>query len=168
MAIKVVNLDQTDLTILPDSISYYEDNILKQLDDVLLKYSSADAMLSYHYPVNSIIEIANSDYDPNNFLPGTWQRFGEGRTHICANNDTALLETSIGTFNHLLTVEELPSHQHRLGYNSDDRQRKASSWVDTGYGSNYNTRYYTRNTGGGLKHNNTMPYIVTFSWKRVS
>jgi hypothetical protein len=29
MAIKVVTLDQADLTILPDSISYYEDNILK-------------------------------------------------------------------------------------------------------------------------------------------
>lgn len=169
MAIKVVSLDQTDLTILPDSISYYEDNILKQLDDVLLTYSSTSWLLDHHYPVNSIIDVSDAVYDPNGILPGTWQRFGEGRTHICADGDTTLLETSIGTYNHLLTVDELPAHQHRLGYyKSERRQRKASSWTDVGEGSNYNTRYYTKNTGGGAKHNNTMPYLVTFSWKRVS
>ena len=168
MAIKVVNLDQTDLTLLPDSISYFEDNILKQLDDVLLKYNGQTNLIKYHYPVGAILETKEADYDPNGILPGTWQRFGQGRTHICADGDTALLETSIGTYNHLLTVDELPAHSHRLGYNSDDRQRSASSWTDVGQGTNHNTRYYTRNTGGGLKHNNVMPYIVTFSWKRVS
>ena len=119
MAIKVVSLDQSDLTLLPDSISYYEDNILKQLDDVLLKYSGTSYLLNHHYPVNSIIEVTSGDYDPNGILAGTWQRFGEGRMHICADGDTSLLETSIGTYNHLLTVDELPAHQHRLGYNSD-------------------------------------------------
>lgn len=167
--VPVVELEQTDLTVLPDSISYYENYILKQLDDVLLQYTNSSNLLNYHYPVGSIIEVLKADYDPNGQLPGVWTRFGEGRTMISTGGDNSLLETSIGTFKHLLTIDQIPSHTHRLGYNNEEaRQRRASSWTEVCQGSGYSESYITMSTGGDVAHNNVQPYIVTFNWKRVS
>ena len=168
--VDIVDLEQTDLTILPDSISYYEDYFLKPLtEDILQKNTTSNSLLNYHYPVGFIIEVSSSTYNPNGKLPGTWTRFGEGRAKISAEGDSSLLETSLGTFSHLLTIDEIPSHRHRLGYDSASRrQRQATSWTEVCESNSLNSRKVTAPTGGDLAHNNVQPYIVTFSWKRVS
>lgn len=160
----------TDVTVLPNSISYYENKILIPLSTVIDKYTHEEDILEYYYPVSSTIEVMEKTYDPNHYLPGAWIRFGEGRTPISVDaNKLDLLETSLGTYSHVLTVEEMPAHNHRLGTSSETRVIRGSNYTDVGEGSNYASyNYNTMSTGGGLKHNNTMPYMVTFKWKRVS
>lgn len=158
-----------DLTILPNSISYKYNNIILPFDIILKQYESAEALIEQHYPVYSIIESRDPDYDPNNFLPGVWVRFCEGRIGIsAADTELSLIEMSIGEYSHQLNIAELPSHRHAIGVDSETIIYKGTSSDDVGEGSNPSDARPTLSTGGNVPHNNIMPYIVVFKWKRVS
>ena len=168
MAISTIDLQNTEYTILPHSISITTDegNDIP-LSECLLSLSNPAMLVNYYYPIGFIVESDNATFDPNGVFPGEWVRFGEGRTKIGCDDDT-LLETSIGEFTHLLTIEELPNHTHYIGKASANRQINNRNFSDAGDSNTWNRTYWTSYTGGDVPHNNIQPYYISFSWKRVA
>lgn len=80
-----------------------------------------------------------------------------------------------GEYNHFLTVNEMPKHNHLTVKGNDDGDTpnitdafityQSESSVPKTPGSYYSA--HTRDEGGNVKHNNVQPYITVAFWKRV-
>lgn len=124
------------------------------------------------YPIGAIyINVDNRN--PETFLGGKWRHIGQGRT-LVGLDDTQSEFTPLrkigGTKTHTLTINEMPSHNHRLSKNqahnggAEFSQHSAIAqplnkshkgwWTETTF------------TGGGQPHNNLQPYIVVTIWER--
>lgn len=145
------------------------------------------------YPVGSIY-ISTSSQNPSEFIGGTWESYGQGRTLVGQGTGTDSNSQSIsfnagstgGEYNHILSIAEMPEHDHDvvLSYTQQGlnnpwvRGRFAVTWtayLDAGWetgvvrGNGGSGRFGIANTTGGSQaHNNIQPYIVTYMWKRVS
>jgi hypothetical protein len=134
------------------------------------------------YPVGSIYMNATVATNPGTLLGfGTWVAFSTGRILIGAGQGTDAQPTpetvtftassTGGEYNHTLTKDEMPVHNHvqqkfTRGYNVD----YGSGWgirpiADVGGNG---TSYLTNNSGGGLVHNNLQPYLVVYMWTRTA
>lgn len=145
------------------------------------------------YPVGSIY-ISTNDKNPSEYIGGTWESYGEGRTIVGAGTGTdsnnvkkvfQINETG-GEYQHTLTVNEMPSHNH--DYYMDvfrDEATRFGSFINTsvdpedatypGWGPTTNFQSGNRSgtfnitsTGGSQAHNNIQPYIVTYIWRRTA
>ena len=147
------------------------------LDDVqeIINESMLEAKLNM-YPIGSIY-ISVSEQNPSEYIGGTWESYGQGRTLVGAGTGTDsnntkkvfAINSTGGEYQHKLTTSEMPSHTH--GINSADQESSGAwgygiSWDGKGAMSSGTNRI--SNTGGGQYHNNIQPYIVTYIWKRVS
>ena len=80
--------------------------------------------------------------------------------------------STVGEYNHLLTINEIPSHNHTV--KSQSAQYNATSWEDKGYQRSSQDNYTSNNgnnvgyTGGSQSHNNIQPSIAVYFWERVS
>ena len=143
----------------------------------------APIFLNKIFPVGAVY-ITYDNNNPGNFLGGTWERFGQGRTLVGegTGNDgsTSMSFTAEwigGNYFHKLTREELPSHTHWIL----DQQTDVTTAL---YGNPYSdvpftrateranrTNYYwygqTWPTGGNKPHDNVQPYVVTYFWRRI-
>ena len=137
------------------------------------------------YPIGSIYMSIYST-NPATLFGGEWEQIGQGRTLIGQGTGvddnnvsrTFVNEESKGEYNHTLTINEMPSHNHTQNKHRHKEQNKYSS--NTGkekayvYSSNRNAvDHYTdyqqpaiNPTGGGKAHNNLPPYFVVYMWKR--
>ena len=107
---------------------------------------------------------------------GTWVRYAEGRAPVGFSDnasDIAEYKTMGNTFGentHKLTIEEMPSHDHKnndcvaegTDYNSNNMY-----YGDPGAG-NIEGIFKTGSTGGDQPHNNIQPSIVTGYWLRTA
>lgn len=143
----------------------------------------APMFLNKIFPVGAVY-ITYDNNNPGNFLGGTWERFGQGRTLIGegTGNDgsTSMSFTSNSTggeFKHKLVFEEMPNHTHYiLDYPTDENTGFSG---DPGGKAPYTRateradrtkRYWWGSTypsGGDEAHNNVQPYIVTYFWRRT-
>ena len=142
--------------------------------------SNIEQAINAIYPVGSII-IRDDTEDMSNFLGFTWEKVFAGR--VLVGLDTSQTEFNTigntgGEKNHILTIEEMPSHNHdmkdntyggyvnALGIKSDGGggSRKLPSFAQTDTHSLYIPDY----TGGSKAHNNMPPYQVVAYWKRIS
>ena len=130
------------------------------------------------YPVGSIYMNVNST-NPGTLFGGTWERIMERFLFGCGDERYPAGHAG-GEEQHLLTVEEMPSHGHDIVYESKDSNsglvvsyegsgyRSLSlnnwSWVD----SKLRQNIYARNAGGGQAHNNMPPYLCVYIWKRTA
>ena len=147
------------------------------LDEVqkTINESISEAKLNI-YPIGSIY-ISVNEQNPSEYIGGTWESYGQGRTLVGAGTGTDsnsiqrvfAINSTGGEYQHKLTTSEMPSHTH--GINSAD-QESSGAW---GYGISWDGKgdmtsgsNRISNTGGGQYHNNVQPYIVTYIWKRVS
>ena len=170
------------------------------------------------YPVGSIYTSTNST-DPSEIMGGKWERYGEGKTLIGVDESDSSFNTvektggskSINlahshtvnshthtTQDHTLTIDEMPSHQHRsvTGYNGEVLDFFGGSGESSGitHGTvepiSNSSGYYAMSsyTGGGGAHNHGSttasspgtnsklsnsqsilnPYITVYMWKRIS
>ena len=139
-------------------------------------YRDWSKMISAIYPVGSVYITYNNN-NPGNFLGGTWERFGQGRTLIGegTGNDgstsmTFTANNTGGEYKHKLTVNEMPSHKHGI------QIPVSTNWTGNGgsafqLNSQVNTNYiydYIKDTGGDESHNNIPPYITVFFWRRTA
>lgn len=102
----------------------------------------------------------------------TWERFAKGRTLVGVDEDdedfaTAGLE--LGEKTHVLTIDEMPKHNHEIYL--------ANAASSTAYGISYTTSRgagFTNEWAAGVKmggdqpHNNIQPSTTVYYWRRVS
>lgn len=77
------------------------------------------------------------------------------------HSGTWVLGDTGGEYNHKLTIDEMPTHDHRVCTNSVQGSTNVIS-VDSVYnGSDNNpSRYYTSTCGGDGFHNNIQPFVA--------
>ena len=135
-----------------------------------------NSIKSAMYPVGSVYITYNNN-NPGTFLGGTWERFGQGRTLIGegTGNDgstsmTFTANNTGGEYKHKLTVDEMPSHSHKL-YARGGQTAQASSPFAANkpilQGSN-SYGFDVSKAGGDGYHNNIPPYITVFFWRRTA
>jgi len=159
------------------SLASTSENQLVSLDDVqeLIDKSIEEAKLSI-YPVGSIY-ITTNEQNPGEYIGGTWESYGQGRTLVGAGTGTDsnnvqrvfTINSTGGEYQHKLTTSEMPSHTH--GINSAN-QGGSTAWgyaiAWDGKASIETSSARISNTGGSQSHNNIQPYVVTYMWRRVS
>lgn len=125
------------------------------------------------YPVGSIYMSATAATadEVEAMFGGTWEAFGIGRTLVGVDpedEDFAEAELTGGEKTHTLTVEEMPSHRHRIGQTYSGyrlyQDGSAPNGIYTGYATSEPTDY----EGGGQAHNNLQPYITCYMFKRIA
>ena len=122
------------------------------------------------YPVGSIY-MSISDVSPNALFGfGTWEQIKD--TFLLCAGDSYPVGSVGGESEHILTVDEMPSHAHTFNRHQLWRTEEVpEAGTSDGYGVNNKTlSVYTDNTsaiGGGQAHNNMPPYLTVYAWKRV-
>lgn len=127
------------------------------------------------YPVGSVY-TSLTNTNPGSFLKGTWEQFAQGRTLVGegtgndgTNTQTFDVNSTGGEYKHKLTVDEMPSHTHKLQFRGGQNVQPNDPYADdkpmlqgySAYGMNVD------NTGGDGLHNNVQPYVTVYFWKRV-
>jgi hypothetical protein len=129
--------------------------------------------LNMIYPVGSIY-MSTSAANPGSLFGGSWERYAVGRVIVGVSEgegEFAGPGYAGGEKYHTLTVNEMPSHNHRLrawSYQTD------ASRADY-YGANQNlandnfdpSQDHIGYTGSGWGHNNMQPYIAVYIWRRI-
>lgn len=127
-------------------------------------------LLDNIYPIGSIF-ISTNTTNPSTYFGGKWERI-KGRFLLAANDSTYKIGSTGGEASHKLTINEMPSHNHRFkawawGYNRAgttnycaDQSMQYDNFEDNGS--------HIANTGGNQPHNNMPPYLVVYIWKRIS
>lgn len=143
----------------------------------------APIFLNKIFPIGAVY-ITYDNNNPGNFLGGTWERFGQGRTLVGegTGNDgsTSMSFTSNSTggeFKHKLVLEEIPNHTHyildqladgNIGISGDPGGK--SPYTRATERADRTKKYWwgtTYPSGGDKAHNNVQPYIVTYFWRRT-
>lgn len=170
------------------------ENAIKELKKYVDQQSPGGVTLDSVYPIGSVYISANGA-NPNAIIGGTWEEFATGRTLIGYDpSDDDLTETGMtgGEKTHVLTVEEMPSHnhsastggagnhKHTVGYRKrQDAYGKGTldamhwitgtaSTIETSEVANHSHTVTVESTGSGMAHNNMMPYITVKMWKRTA
>lgn len=121
------------------------------------------------YPIGAIY-LSVSATNPSTLFGGKWEQIKD--RFLLAAGDTYSNGSIGGEANHILTIEEMPSHKHQIKTNNDDWNNSAGggNYGTTHDGANswYNTNWYTENSGGNAAHNNMPPYLTVYMWKRVA
>lgn len=165
------------------------DNSLEVGGDIVLNGSSAtvssgiiQSFGKLLYPVGAIY-ITYENTNPGTFLGGTWVQFGQGRVLMGqgeGNDGSTSMSFTDGStggeYNHTLTTNEMPSHNHTLYFDNGQvaklwqistRFSSGSQSAIVSYGTS-NDYPQIANTGGGGSHNNIQPYITVYFWRRTS
>lgn len=120
-------------------------------------------MVNLIYPVGSIYMSVNST-SPETLFGGTWEQI-QGRFLLGASSTYAAGSTG-GKATHTLTVDEMPSHTHKLdGYEGDGA---TTGWSVSRAKQTYSALSGIKSTGGGKAHNNMPPYLSVYIWNRTA
>lgn len=148
------------------------------------------------YPVGSIY-LTISQATPEDLFGGTWERVGVGQylLGVDPSDETGKFDMSDrtgGSFEHTLTIDEMPSHTHIQNQHSHVGLRWGDESIDNaislngggwkGYNLSYNsnldgntvnsivttsTTATNQYTGGGEPFNITPPFYTVYMWKRT-
>ena len=141
------------------------------------------------YPLGCIYESTSST-SPATLFGGTWETYGSGRVLIGSGNYNDGSEnksftagSSSGKYNHTLSIDEMPSHRHRLGIprdqfgsgndlalihsNNSDESIEYRHFSKYAGGSGSDADGDLASAGATQKHNNMQPYIVVYRWRRT-
>ena len=129
--------------------------------------------LDYFYPVGTYYETSDSDFNPNIAWGGIWVEDTKGKVLVAIDKDIADFNTINkigGEKEHTLSINEMPSHQHKMSlanYNGTDNVSGVA------WSASSSKRYAYSNdmvepVGGSKAHNNMPPYIVVKRWHRTA
>lgn len=117
------------------------------------------------YPVGSVYVSVNST-SPATLFGGTWVQIKD--KFLLSAGDTYKAGATGGEATHVLTVDEMPRHNHSIDNLNASGSKTPYMTVQAqekkGYGGNVQTFF----TGGGQAHNNMPPYIVVYIWQRTA
>lgn len=105
---------------------------------------------------------------PAEILGGTWEQIKD--RYILAAGDTYSSGSTGGEATHTLTVDEMPQHNHSIGW------RYSYSSDNTGFPQLVNNgtvwiqyeETFSENAGGNQPHNNMPPYRAFYVWQRIA
>ena len=143
----------------------YGDTLPETLMEGQLSFQTAsNLVLDLVYPIGSIYMSVNGT-SPSTLFGGTWEQL-QDRFLLGAGNTYTAGGTG-GEATHKLTIDEMPSHNHKLDRGNYGNSRlEEISYSD---GSTLATGSWgVHNTGGGKSHNNMPPYLVVYMWKRTA
>ena len=147
-------------------------NLNKIENGISANDSAISAMLNKIYPVNSII-IRDSSTDMSKWLGFTWTKVFAGKVLVgvdSTDNDFKTVGKTGGEKTHKLTVDEMPSHSHKLYINATGTTvpawttRHLFEQVGLEHAAQEN---HLSSAGGSQPHNNLQPYQVVAYWKRT-
>ena len=134
-------------------------------------------------PVGTI-KMTTTNINPESYIGGTWERWGEGRFPLglgmpkqntltsfgtLTEEELSLnfltCEGTSGTYRHTLTVSQMPAHSHTT--ENCPGHEAGNAWVG-GSGTATPTARVSSTAGGGAAHNNMPPYITCYMWKRTA
>lgn len=129
-----------------------------------------DELNNNMYPIGFRMYI-NSDKDYSDHLGFTWQKVAKGRVLI-GKDENDIDFNAIGKIGgekeHVLTIEEMPSHSHKQYVSANNgTQAIRIDCASDGNSSIYEQGCNTGNTGSGQPHNNLPPYEVVNIWERI-
>lgn len=120
------------------------------------------------YPVGSIYMSINSK-NPGEIYGGIWQRIAKGKTLVGVDENDSDFNASSktgGEKEHTLTIDEMPSHSHKI---------KVSGSTTGGYAgvlrnnaSDGPATNFIDPEGGGQPHNNLQPYFTCYIFVRTA
>ena len=117
------------------------------------------------YPVGSVYVSVNAT-NPSALFGGTWEQIKD--RFLLSAGDTYKAGATGGEATHVLTVDEMPRHNHSIdnlnASGSTTPYMTVQAQEKKGYGGNVQTFF----TGGGQAHNNMPPYIVVYIWQRTA
>lgn len=124
------------------------------------------------YPVGSIY-MSVSNVHPSGLFGGTWEQIKD--TFLLSAGDNYTAGETGGEAEHVLTVDEMPSHNHKLktDINNPTYNITWSEWFEytDGWtqeaGQTQAPATHTTSTGGDTAHNNMPPYLTVYVWKRT-
>lgn len=128
--------------------------------------SITDLLLLAH-PVGSIYSSTAST-SPQELFGGSWERI-KGK-FIWGVDDGETAGTTGGEATHMLTIDEMPSHNHYV-FATDVHTTTQSQSKDVYSYKEYSTTYnpiYSDFSGGGQPHNNMPPYYGAYVWVRTA
>ncbi len=121
-------------------------------------------LLNLIYPVGSIY-MSTNNVSPQVFFGGTWVQMTD-RFLIGAGNTYSAGKTG-GSATHVLTIDELPSHNHVVGTESGTITKDTAYIAGATGGAGARGTSTSDKTGGGAAHNNMPPYLAVYMWKRT-
>lgn len=116
------------------------------------------------YPVGSICIFVN-ELNPNVLYGGTWEQIKD--KFLLACGDIYNNGITGGEREHILTIDEMPSHAHDTYGNPQGNTGYGIAQTNNG-GMGSNTYCVTMPSGGNQPHNNMPPYLTVYVWKRIA
>ena len=126
------------------------------------------------YPVGAIY-VSVSSTSPATLFGGTWTQIKD--TFLLASGSTYSAGSTGGEATHTLSVNEMPSHDHRVTigngfanyvYWAGNLGSTDKNAAGLGYQSEVVTNtLWAEKSGGGAAHNNMPPYLAVYVWKRT-
>lgn len=142
------------------SIKLKDNNYIDSTGIVHNRKNLADIL----YPVGSIYMSVNN-VSPANLIGGTWTQIKD--RFLLACGDTYSNGTTGGEATHTLTVDEIPSHSHKIA-RGNWQMNYTSGTAITIHNYKGSENQDSSSTGGGQAHNNMPPYLAVYCWYRVS
>lgn len=150
-------------------------NLQKQINEMIDKI----------YPIGSYYETSDPNFDPNVEWGGAWIKDSKGLVTIGAyangeSEDSSYVNTYIkqgeiiGENKHQLTINEIPSHNHRVNEGNDGPGKYPNWGNESGWGvvaqsmNGNGGQTHTAYTGNGESHNNIQPSIGVYRWHRIT
>lgn len=122
------------------------------------------------YPIGAVY-ISSLPITPSELFGfGTWEQIKD--TFLLCAGDNYSAGSTGGESEHVLTIEEMPSHTHTFDHNV-----LVDTTADNGFtvGQATNKQHTIidsinsmQATGGNQPHNNMPPYLTVYAWKRVA
>ena len=116
------------------------------------------------------IYITTSSEHPSVKFGGAWAQIKD--MFLLSAGDIYSAGSIGGESEHILTIDEMPSHTHTYKRHAFDRDDTDPETGEDVYGANNKTlaahEGTTLATGGGQAHNNMPPYLTVYVWKRVA
>ena len=129
----------------------------KTLGAVITKYLNVDDV----YPVGAVYTSFDGT-SPAYLFGGTWERLNN--TFLYATNNDNNIGNTGGEATHVLTIDEMPSHNHSISEHNDGTTQAPGVDMTWLRGAAVGETEYK---GGGQAHNNMPPYVKVAIWKRV-
>lgn len=126
-----------------------------------------------YFPIGSIY-LTVGNYNPSTYFGGKWEKISGGFLYGCVNSIDNNVTNTPGTetYNHTLTIDQIPSHTHNL-YGAMTGETKNISnvgnvWIKFMNNKSWNLGDSNTNTGGGQGHSHDIPHIGVWVWKRIA